>query len=69
LSIAPASESSSYDDTEFVYTPLIDENRDRELVDILPEYLTEEIAFPRNHAAKFYAKVVECMTKKVILEE
>ena len=69
LSIAPTSDGESYNDAEFVYCPLLNENRDKELLDILPEYLTEEIAFPRNHASKFYAKVVDCMTKKVIIEE
>lgn len=52
-----------------MYSPLLDENRDRDLIDILPDYLTEEIAFPRSHAPKFYSKVVDCMTKKVIIEE
>ena len=34
-------------------------------MDILPDYLTEEICFPRNNAAKFYGRVVDCMTKRV----
>jgi hypothetical protein len=48
---------------------LLDENRDRELVDLLPDYLTEEICFPRNHAVKFYTRVVESMTKKIVVED
>jgi len=36
----------------------------------LPDYLTEEICFPRANAAKFYARVSECMTKRIeIVEE
>ncbi|KAG9691932.1 hypothetical protein KCU95_g7690, partial [Aureobasidium melanogenum] len=59
----------SYEDTEFAYEPLLDANRDADLMDILPDYLTEEICFPRNHAVKFYTKVVESMTKKVVVDE
>lgn len=59
----------SYEDAEFAYEPFFDEDRDRELIDILPDYLTEEICFPRNHAVKFYTKVVDSMTRKVVIEE
>lgn len=63
------SSSDAYEDAEFAYMPLLDDNRDRDLIDILPDYLTEEICFPRSHAAKFYAKVVDCMTKKIVVED
>ncbi|KAF2125225.1 hypothetical protein P153DRAFT_426193 [Dothidotthia symphoricarpi CBS 119687] len=69
LSVAPQDSSSSYEDTEFVYQPLLDEQRDRELLDLLPDYLTEEICFPRGQAAKFYAKVVDCMGRRIVLED
>lgn len=59
----------SYEDTEFAYEPLLDEGRDGELLDLLPDYLTEEICFPRAHAVKFYTKVVESMTKRVVVED
>lgn len=49
--------------------PLLDEQRDKELLDLLPPYLTEEIAFPRGHVGKFYGKVLESMTKKIELVE
>jgi len=40
------------------------------LFDILPDYLTEDICFPRSNAPKFYARVVDCLTKKVeVVEE
>lgn len=61
--------SVSYDEVEFGYEPFFDEHRDRDLRDILPDYLIEEIAFPRNHATKFYAKIMECMTKQVVFED
>lgn len=59
----------SYEDTEFAYEPLLDESRDAELLDLLPDYLTEEICFPRAHAVKFYTKVVESMTRRVVVED
>lgn len=70
LTLAPFNSSDtttniSYDDAEFTYSPLLDEDRDRELLSILPDYLTEEICFPRNNAAKFYSRVCDCMTKKL----
>ena len=54
-----------YDDTEFAYIPLFDEKNDKDLVEILPDYLTEEICFPRSNAVKFYAKLGECMNRRV----
>ncbi|KAL1305040.1 hypothetical protein AAFC00_001981 [Neodothiora populina] len=66
----PTSKAQSYEDTEFAYEPLLDEQRDRELIDVvLPDYLAEEICFPRGHAVKFYTKVVESMTRRVIVED
>jgi hypothetical protein len=63
------SSDSNYEDAEFVYQPLLNEQRDRELLDLLPDYLTEEICFPRGQAAKFYCKVVDSMSKKIMFEE
>ncbi|CAI6337154.1 unnamed protein product [Periconia digitata] len=57
----------SYEDTEIWYTPLLDEKRDQDLIELLPDYLTDEISFPRAQAPKFYTKVVECMGKKIEL--
>ncbi|KAF2794243.1 hypothetical protein K505DRAFT_242618, partial [Melanomma pulvis-pyrius CBS 109.77] len=62
-------DNESYEQTEIVYNPMFNEQRDRELLDLLPDYLTEEICFPRNQAPKFYMKVVDSMSKKIILEE
>lgn len=54
----------SYEDTEFQYTPRLDSDRDRDLLELLPDYLSEEITFSRLNAAKFYGRVVETLTKK-----
>jgi hypothetical protein len=64
-----AAGTGSYEDTEFIYQPLLNEQRDKELLDLLPDYLTEDICFPRGHAAKFYCKVVDSMSKKIVFEE
>ncbi|KAI9879142.1 MAG: hypothetical protein M1830_009401 [Pleopsidium flavum] len=55
---------SNYENTEFQYTPHLDTGRDKELLELLPDYLTEEITFSRLNAAKFYGRVVEALTKK-----
>ncbi|KAL9129064.1 MAG: hypothetical protein Q9217_002371 [Psora testacea] len=63
LAIAKESEDS-YENTEFQYTPRLDSNRDRDLIALLPEYLTDEITFSRTNAAMFYGRVVETLTKR-----
>lgn len=63
LGIAKDTEGS-YDNTEFQYTPRLDSNRDRGLIALLPEYLTDDITFSRTNAAMFYGRVVNCLTKK-----
>ena len=62
---SPSGPPSSYDEAEFTYTPRLDGNRDRELIELLPDYLSEEITFSRVNAAKFYARVVEVLMRKV----
>ncbi|KAK1064345.1 hypothetical protein LTR74_008822 [Friedmanniomyces endolithicus] len=78
LSTTPATSTSgsnanpkqpSAEDTEFSYEPLLDPSRDEGLLELLPDYLAEDICFPRSHAVKFYGKVVECMTRRVVVEE
>ncbi|KAL1954417.1 hypothetical protein VTO42DRAFT_1187 [Malbranchea cinnamomea] len=57
-------EGKGFDAAEFQYTPLLDSNRDKYLIDILPDYLTVDITFSRQNAAKFYSRVVDSLTKK-----
>lgn len=54
----------AYDDASVTYTPLLDMNRDRDILQMMPDYLTEEIEFGRSHAAHFYTKVMETLMKK-----
>ncbi|KAK3380149.1 chromosome segregation protein Csm1/Pcs1-domain-containing protein [Lasiosphaeria ovina] len=63
LAIATDAPTDSYDEAQFLYMPQLDANRDRALIDILPDYLVEEISFPRPHAAKFYARVTKALTE------
>ncbi|KAK0722132.1 chromosome segregation protein Csm1/Pcs1-domain-containing protein [Lasiosphaeria miniovina] len=63
LAIATDAPTDSYDEAQFLYMPQLDANRDRALIDMLPDYLVEEISFPRPHAAKFYARVTKALTE------
>ncbi|KAF2729994.1 hypothetical protein EJ04DRAFT_446067 [Polyplosphaeria fusca] len=67
--LSVAQDSETFEDAEFVYSPQLNESRDRELLDLLPDYLTEEIVFPRAQVAKFYMKVVDSMSKKIEIED
>ncbi|KAK0715014.1 chromosome segregation protein Csm1/Pcs1-domain-containing protein [Lasiosphaeris hirsuta] len=66
LAIVNDSTSDSYDEAQYLYQPQLDSNRDRALIDMLPDYLVEEITFPRPHAAKFYARVVKALTEPAV---
>ncbi|EXJ90378.1 hypothetical protein A1O1_03479 [Capronia coronata CBS 617.96] len=56
--------TASFEETEFLYTPLLDANRDRDMIELMPSYLTEDITFARQNAAKFYGRVVDTLTKR-----
>lgn len=60
----PNFSSTNYELAEFQYMPLLDANRDRDLVNILPDFLTVEITFSRQHASKFYTRVIDALTKR-----
>ena len=64
LSIGVDRTSDAYDDAHFLYLPQLNPNRDAALMDMLPDYLVEEITFPRQHAAKFYARVMKALTER-----
>lgn len=51
------------DSAQFVYTPQLDARRDAALIELLPDYLVEEISFPRMQAAKFYKRVMQALTE------
>ncbi|KAK2853260.1 hypothetical protein FQN49_005245, partial [Arthroderma sp. PD_2] len=58
--------TASLEAAEFHYIPLLDESRDRELLEMLPDYLSVDITFSRQHAAMFYSRVVDRLTKKQV---
>ncbi|ROW08085.1 hypothetical protein VPNG_06030 [Cytospora leucostoma] len=65
LAIANENSDENMDEAEFQYKPQLDERRDRALIEMLPEFLVEEISFPRAHAAKFYSRVLKSLTEKL----
>ncbi|PMD50355.1 uncharacterized protein K444DRAFT_266718 [Hyaloscypha bicolor E] len=56
--------ADSYDDVQCSYIPQLDSSRDRALMELLPDYLEDEITFPRPQAANFYARVAKALTDK-----
>ena len=54
----------SYEEAEFAYEPFLDEARDKNILDLLPDYLCEDICFPRTQAVKFYDKIFETMSRR-----
>ena len=62
--VVPKVASAEYETAEFQYLPLLDANRDRDLVNILPDFLTVDITFSRQQASKFYSRVIDALTKR-----
>lgn len=60
----PHVSAANFESAEFQYTPLLDENRDRDLVNLLPDYLTVDITFSRQQASKFYTRVIDALMKR-----
>jgi hypothetical protein len=52
--------SLTYDNksNQVSYTPYIDEKRDKELLEHLPDYLTDEIEFERQFEARFFWRML-----------
>ncbi|KAI5868610.1 chromosome segregation protein Csm1/Pcs1-domain-containing protein [Durotheca rogersii] len=57
--------TENFDEPQFMYLPQLDPSRDEELIDMLPDYLVEEIVFPQSHAARFYARVMKALTERL----
>ncbi|KAI0142781.1 hypothetical protein GGR57DRAFT_485568 [Xylariaceae sp. FL1272] len=64
LAVGSDESSDNLDDAQFTYMPQLNQSRDQALMDTLPEYLIEEIAFPRLQAAKFYSRVVKALSER-----
>jgi hypothetical protein len=65
LAVANEKSGDSYDDAQCQYVPQLDPSRDKALTELLPDYLVEEITFPRPQAARFYTRVGKALTEKV----
>lgn len=66
---AEEARTASFLETEFLYTPLLDANRDGDMIELMPTYLTEEITFAREDASKFYCRVLDTLTKRRVEAE
>lgn len=64
LAAANEKTADSYEDAQCNYIPQLDPSRDKDLMDLLPDYLVDEITFPRPQAAKFYARVGKALTER-----
>ncbi|PNP52729.1 hypothetical protein THARTR1_06570 [Trichoderma harzianum] len=65
LALENMDSADSYEDVQFAYRPQLDASRDGDLIEALPDYLTEEITFPRNQAPKFYARVIKSLMERL----
>jgi hypothetical protein len=65
LSAVNETATESYEDAHCQYIPQLDPARDKALMELLPDYLVDQISFPRPQAAKFYARVVKVLTEKL----
>lgn len=63
LGVANENSPNAFEDAEFQYKPQLDPHRDKALIDLLPDFLIEEITFPRPLASKFYARVMKVLTE------
>jgi hypothetical protein len=61
LAVTNDDPAKDYDAAQYIYTPQLDPSRDRALIELLPDFLTTEIAFPRAQLAKFYIRVVRAL--------
>jgi hypothetical protein len=56
------------EEDEFVFVPILDPKRDAAVIDLLPQYLRDEITFSREHAAKFYQKINAVLVRPPVTE-
>ncbi|EQK98460.1 chromosome segregation protein [Ophiocordyceps sinensis CO18] len=64
LALERGSRTDNYGDVQLTYRPQLDTDRDSDLMELLPDYLVEEIIFPRSHASKFYSRVIKSLSKR-----
>lgn len=62
--VIPQKTTGAWEKATYQYIPLLDTNRDRDLVDILPDFLMDHITFERQAVTKFYTRVIDALTKR-----
>ena len=65
LALETGDDSENYNEVQFTYRPQLNSDRDGDLMEVLPDYLVEEITFPRTQAAKFYSRVSKSLTERL----
>ncbi|KAG5928460.1 hypothetical protein E4U42_000593 [Claviceps africana] len=65
LALEAGEDPEKYDEVQFTYRPQLNEERDHDLVQILPDYLVEEITFTRTQASNFYSKLNKSLTERL----
>ncbi|KAI1377549.1 chromosome segregation protein Csm1/Pcs1-domain-containing protein [Hypoxylon crocopeplum] len=63
LAVDGAEQTEKLDEPHFIYMPQLDPSRDQDVIDMLPDYLVEEITFPQAHAARFYSRVMKFLNE------
>lgn len=69
LAVENQDAADSYEDASFTYLPQLDPGRDQALIDVLPEYLTEEITFARFQAPRFYTRINKSLTEDLTRQQ
>ncbi|KAI5854156.1 chromosome segregation protein Csm1/Pcs1-domain-containing protein [Tricharina praecox] len=62
-------DSDDKDDEDYVFMPILNEQRDEFVISLLPDYLRQEISFSRDHAARFFQKIHTILMKPPIIED
>ncbi|KJZ69434.1 hypothetical protein HIM_11163 [Hirsutella minnesotensis 3608] len=65
LALEHSSPTDNYESVQLTYKPQLNADRDNDLMELLPDYLVEEITFPRSHASKFYSRVMKSLSERV----
>ncbi|KAI1099894.1 chromosome segregation protein Csm1/Pcs1-domain-containing protein [Jackrogersella minutella] len=65
LAVGSEELTKELDEPQFIYMPQLDSSRDQDLIEMLPDFLVEEITFPQSHAARFYSRVMRSLTERL----
>ncbi|KAJ5175344.1 uncharacterized protein N7482_001221 [Penicillium canariense] len=60
----PKASNLEHEQAECQYLPLLDASRDRDLVNILPDFLVVDITFQQEQTSKFYTQLTAALNKR-----